>query len=214
MGNVIVLFGKPGAGKGTRVSKFLEGKEEQFDVLSVSNMLKQAVKEQTEQGKIAEEYMNSGKLVPNEIVNSIVISTIQAAQKDVFIDGFPRTEVQAQAMLEAGIKPDLVVEFFVDDEIVVQRAKDRLACSKCGETYTTNAFKRPKQEGVCDKCGHELIKRKDDQPEIVKERLEVYRTQTYPVLEIFKNNDIEICTIDNSQGDSYQEFVRIMNELV
>lgn len=210
MGNIIVLFGKPGAGKGTRLSKFLEGRETQFDVLSVSNLLKKAVKEQTKQGKIAESYMNSGNLVPDDIVNNIVIEGIKSAEKDVFIDGFPRTVVQAKAMLDAGVYPNLVIEFYVDDEIVLQRAKDRIVCNQCGEPYTTNSFKRPKTDGICDKCNGKLIRRKDDEESVVRKRLEVYQNETYPVLDVFKSVDIQIHTIDNTSKNSVDEFEKLL----
>jgi len=204
--NVIVLFGKPGAGKGTLLSKFLEGREERFEVLSVGNLLRRARKEQTEIGKKAAVYMDSGKLVPNEIINKIVIEGIKAAKKTVITDGFPRTVPQAQAMLDAGVYPDRVIEVYVDDEVVIQRAKDRIVCEGCGEPYTTNDFNPPKVEGICDKCGCKLSKRKDDEESVVRKRLQVYQAETHPVLQILRDENIKIFTIDNSRGGAKQEF--------
>ena len=210
MAKVIVLFGKPGAGKGTRLSEFLEGREEQFEILSVGNLLRKARKEQTELGKKAAVYMDSGELVPDEIINKIVIEAIKEAEKTVITDGFPRTLGQAQAMLEAGVKPDMVVEFYVDDAIVLQRSKIRIVCEKCGESYTTDNFKPPKTEGICDKCGGKLSKRKDDEESIVKNRLEVYQSETYPVLDVFAKANVEIHTIQNEGKEASKKFANLL----
>ena len=211
MNKVIVLFGKPGAGKGTRLSEFLEGREENYYVLSVGNLLRKARKEQTELGRQASKYMDAGELVPDEIINAIVLEGIKKEQKPVITDGFPRTVAQAEAMMNAGIIPEVVIEFCVDDEVVLQRARDRIVCEGCGEPYTTNDFKPPKEEGVCDKCGAKLIKRKDDEEETVRNRLEVYERETYPVLEVFVSANVKICSIDNASPDSAKkEFTQIM----
>jgi len=206
MKNVIVLFGKPGAGKGTLLSKFLEGREERFEVLSVGNLLRRARKEQTELGKKAGTYMDSGQLVPNEIINEIVIQGIKAAKKPVITDGFPRNVLQAQAMLDAGVYPDRVIEVYVDDEVVIQRAKDRIVCEGCGEPYTTNDFNPPKVEGICDKCGCKLSKRKDDEEPVVRKRLQVYQDETHPALKILRDENVKIFTIDNGSGGASEEF--------
>ena len=202
MKEITVLFGKPGAGKGTRLSEFLEGKEESYEKISVGDLLRKARKEQTELGKKAESYMNSGGLVPDEIVNQIVIDGIKSATKNVFLDGFPRTIGQAQAMIDAGIIPNKVVNFDVDDELVLFRARTRLVCESCGDTFTTHDFRPPKVEGICDTCGGNLGRRKDDEEEVVKNRLKVYNSETYPVLDFFKNHGVEIFAIDNSHPPS------------
>ena len=206
---VIVLFGKPGAGKGTRLSEFLEGREENYCVLSVGNLLRKARKDQTELGKQAAKYMDAGKLVPDEIINAIVLEGIKKEQKPVITDGFPRTVAQAEAMLKAGIIPSAVIEFCVDDEVVLQRARDRIVCEACGEPYTTNDFKAPKKAGICDKCGANLIKRKDDEEETVRNRLDVYQQETYPVLEVFTKANVEISSINNTSPDSQKKFEEI-----
>jgi len=185
----------------------LEGQTERFEVLSVGNLLRKAKKEQTELGKKAEVYMDMGKLVPHEIVDAIVFEEIKKAKKDVIIDGYPRSVAQAEAMLSAGIRPDKVINIYVDDEVVMQRAKDRVVCECCGEPYTTNNFNPPKVEGVCDKCGGKLIRRKDDDEEdVVRKRLEVYNKETHPVLEVFEHENITVFTIDNTQDDSSEKF--------
>lgn len=211
MQKVIILFGKPGAGKGTRLGEFLKGKEDLFEVLSVGNLLRKALKEQTELGKKAESYMNSGGLVPDAIINAIVVDAIRNADKPIITDGYPRTVGQATAMLEAGIIPYNVIELYVDDEVVLERAKARIVCSNCGEPYTTNDFKPPKTQGICDKCGSALIRRKDDEENVVKERLKVYLEQTYPVVKFLYDNGIEINTINNSSPDSREKFAKLLN---
>ena len=210
MKKVIILFGKPGAGKGTRLSEFLEGRESQYEVLSVGNLLRKARKEQTELGKKASCYMDAGKLVPNEIINELVIDAIKKAENTVITDGFPRTVGQAEAMLEAGMHPDMVVNFYVDDEIVLQRARDRIVCEGCGEPYTTNDFKPPIKEGICDKCGEKLSKRKDDAEDVVKNRLSIYEEETHPVLEVLASANVKICTIDNSNAEATEKFTKLM----
>ena len=205
MKNVIVLFGKPGAGKGTRLSEFLEGREEQFEVLSVGNLLRKARQERTELGKKVEGYIDSGRLVPDEIINELVLDGIKNSKKNVILDGSPRTAGQAKAMINAGIYPDKVINLYVDDELVLYRTSIRITCEKCGESYTTDAFRPPKQKGICDKCGGKLSKRPDDEEEVVRNRLRVYENQTYPVLDIFSENNVRIITIDNSRPEKARE---------
>ena len=201
MSNVIVLFGKPGAGKGTRLKEFLEGREDSFDTVSVGDLLRKARDNKSELGLKAASYMDAGQLVPNDLVNALVIEGLQNVEKPIFIDGFPRTIAQAEALLRAGICP-LVIEFYVDDEIVFERARNRIVCPSCGATYTLNEFDPPKVKGFCDKCQVELGKRSDDKEEIVNNRLEVYRRDTYPVLDYLSSFGIRAFTIDNSDPES------------
>ena len=212
MQKVIVLFGKPGAGKGTRLAEFLKGKENFFEVLSVGNLLRKALKEQTELGKKAESYMNEGTLVPDEIINALAIDAMRNADKPIITDGYPRTVGQASAMLEAGIIPSNVIELYVDDEVVIKRSQSRIVCSNCGEPYTTSDFKPPKIHGICDNCGSTLVRRKDDEESIVKERLRVYQKQTAPLSKFFKYNCIPFNTIDNSSSDSYEKFSKLLTD--
>ena len=198
MGNLIVFFGKPDAGKGTRLSEFLEGREDEFEVLSVGRLLKKVINTQTGLGKRAKSYMDSGQLVPDEIINEIVISYFKDVQKPILSDAFPRTIPQAKAMLESGFRPSIVIELYVDDEIVIERSHISVVCKSCVESYTVTGFKVPKVKGICDKCGSELMKRADDEESIVRTRLEVYRKETYPVLQFLKDTNIPVVTIDNT----------------
>lgn len=214
MENVIVLFGKPGAGKGTRLSEFLETRANQYDILSVGNLLRKARKEQTELGQRASEYMDAGLLVPDDIINAVVIDGLKNVEKPIFTDGFPRTIPQAKAMLEAGVLPALVIEFYVDDEVVVERSRNRIVCKSCGEPYTTTGFKPPKVNGCCDKCGNELVKRSDDEENVVRNRLEVYRNETHPVLKILADANIPIVTIDNTHAETAKmQFAKVLTSL-
>ena len=198
MENFVVFFGKPGAGKGTRLSEFLKGREDEFEVLSVGKLLKKSINAQTELGKKCEFYINSGQLVPDEIVNEIVITNLKNSQKPILSDGFPRTIPEAKAMLESGFRPSIVIELYVDDEVVIERSHIRVVCKSCNESYTVTGFKTPKVKGICDKCGSELMKRADDEESIIRTRLEVYRKETYPVLKFLKDSNIPVVTIDNT----------------
>lgn len=201
MKNVFVLFGKPGAGKGTRLEEFLKGRKDEFDVLSVGNLLRNARKNETELGQKAAYYMDAGLLVPDDIIIEIAIEGLKNATKPIFTDGFPRTVSQAEALIRAGIYP-LVIEFYVDDEVVFERARDRIVCKSCGATYTLSSFDPPKKEGICDNCGGELGKRSDDCDDTVRNRLDVYQKQTYPVLDFLGKFGIRTFTIDNYEPES------------
>lgn len=201
MANVIVLFGKPGAGKGTRLKKFLKGRIHKFDSTSVGDLLRKARKDNTELGQKAASYMDSGRLVPDDLVIDLVIEGLQNAEKPIFIDGFPRTIAQAEALIKSGIYP-IVIEFYVDDEVVFERARDRIVCKSCGATYTLSRFDPPKKEGICDRCGGELGKRSDDRDDVVSERLKVYEQDTYPVLDFLESYGVRVFTIDNCDAES------------
>lgn len=205
MESIVVVFSKPGAGKGTRIGKFEASNGHLFDVLSVGDMLRAERKKQTELGKKAESYMKSGQLVPDEIINEIVINSLKTEKNPVITDGYPRTVAQAEAMLDAGIIPEIVIELEVPDNIVIERAKDRIVCSECGASYTLNEYHAPKKAGICDKCSGKLIKREDDNEETVKERLKVYHEETYPALKVFKNYGVEIYKVDNTKDQEATE---------
>lgn len=211
MSNVVVLFGKPGAGKGTRLSELQQERKDDFEVISVGNLLRSERKNKTHLGRKAEHYMNSGRLVPDELINEMVIPAIKASTRTVITDGYPRTVDQAKAMIDAGECPKLLVFFDIDDEVVVERAKQRIVCSHCSEPYTTGEFKHPKVEGICDKCGGKLVRRSDDEEATVRERLEVFMNETLPVVSTLMKAGVEVVTIDsNIEGHAPKMFAEVM----
>ncbi len=182
----LILLGPPGAGKGTQAQRLVE--KHGIPQLSTGDMLRAAVRAETSVGKRADAVMKAGKLVSDEIVNDIVSERIDAADcADGFIlDGYPRTLVQADAleqMLERkGLALDVVIELKVDDDVLVDRIAGRYTCAKCGTVYHDHS-KKPKVEGVCDKCGSKEFKhRPDDNAETVRERLQVYYKETSPLI--------------------------------
>jgi adenylate kinase len=182
----LIMFGPPGAGKGTQAAWIRDTYG--IPQLSTGEMLRDAVAKGTEIGRQAKAVMESGKLVSDEIINGIVAERIGEADcRDGFIlDGYPRTVAQAEALdrmlAERGLKLDAVIEIGVDNEALIERISGRFSCAKCGEGYH-DKFKPTKVAGVCDVCGGtELVRRKDDNAEAVKERLAAYEAQTAPVL--------------------------------
>lgn len=180
----LILLGAPGAGKGTQAEVISEALH--IPQISTGNILREAVKNGTEYGLKAKEAMDSGALVSDEIVIGILKDRIACDDcKDGFIlDGFPRTVPQAEALDAMGVTIDKVIEIYVPDETIKQRVSGRRVCSGCGATYHVD-FKPSKVEGVCDKCGAETIIRKDDQPQTVLDRLDVYHKQTAPLKDYY-----------------------------
>ncbi len=176
----LILLGPPGAGKGTQA----EILSEKLNVKTISTgvMLRTAIKEKTPLGETASQYINEGKLVPDEVVVGIVKERLsqEDCQNGFILDGFPRTIAQADALADAGIAIDKVLSIDVSDETVIERLSGRRECSGCGTPYHV-LYNPPKSEGVCDKCGGSLICRKDDNEETIKSRLAVYHEQTEPI---------------------------------
>ncbi len=189
----LVIFGPPGAGKGTQ-SEHIKEKYGVFH-LSTGDMLREAIKNGTETGKLAKQYTDGGKLVPDEVVIKIVdekVASIDAAQ-GVLFDGFPRTLDQAKA-LDALLKKNgrainAVIYLNVPDEEVVQRLTGRRMCPGCNTIYHITG-KPPKVEGKCDKCGADLIQRSDDNETVIRQRLSAYHAQTTPLVEYYKGKGL------------------------
>ena len=171
----LILLGAPGAGKGTQAELLLE--KLSIPAISTGNMLREAMANGTELGKKVKDYMDGGLLVPDELIMGIVADRV--AQPDCangfILDGVPRTLAQAEALEAAGVRIDHVVSIEVDDELIEGRMTGRRVCSKCGASYHIVA-NPSKVEGICDLCGGELITRKDDVPETVRKRLQVYHS--------------------------------------
>ena len=181
----LILLGAPGAGKGTQAEIISE--KLGIPTISTGNIIREAVKAETEMGKQAKAYMDAGQLVPDQVVIGIIRDRlVQDDCKNGFIlDGFPRTIPQAQALDEMGVAIDRVIEIHVSDDQIVQRMSGRRVCPSCGASYHLE-YKKPEKEGVCNHCGAALVIRKDDSPEVVQERLQVYHAQTEPLKEYYQ----------------------------
>ncbi len=181
----LILLGGPGAGKGTQAN-FIK---EKFGIpqISTGDMLRQAVKDGTELGKEAKKYMDAGQLVPDDVIIGLVKERIKEpdCQKGFLFDGFPRTIPQAEALKEAGVKIDYVVEIAVPDEEIIKRMSGRRVHLPSGRTYHI-IYNPPKVEGKDDVTGEPLVQREDDKEETVRKRLEVYHAQTEPLVEFYK----------------------------
>ena len=180
----LIFLGAPGAGKGTQaeiVSEHLN-----IPTISTGNIIREALKSGTEMGLKAKEYMDSGKLVPDEVVIGIIQDRLAKddCANGFILDGFPRTIPQAEALDRMGIVIDRVVDIEVADDVIARRVSGRRVCPACGASYHVD-YKKPAVEGVCDKCGDTLVQRKDDHPDTVKERLQVYHEQTEPLKEYY-----------------------------
>ena len=194
----LIFLGAPGAGKGTQAEVISQ--KLGIPTISTGNIIREALKNETEMGLKAKAFIESGKLVPDDVVIGIIKERLAKddCKNGFILDGFPRTIPQAEALDEMGVKIDKVVEIQVDDDTIIGRMSGRRVCSACGASYHV-VNKPPKAEGVCDACGAELIQRKDDAPETVLDRLEVYHTQTEPLKDYYANKGI-LRTADGTLG--------------
>ena len=194
----LILLGAPGAGKGTQAELLV--KKLSIPAISTGNMLREAIANGTELGKKAKQFMDEGALVPDELILGIIGDRV--AQDDCangfILDGVPRTLAQAEALEAKGIRIDHVVSIEVDDSVIEGRMTGRRVCGKCGASYHVVA-NPPKVDGVCDSCGSELVIRKDDKPETVRKRLEVYHATT-EVLKYFYGKLGRLCIVNGDQS--------------
>lgn len=176
----IIFFGAPGAGKGTQAE--IVSKKMNIPTISTGNIIREAIKNGTEMGLSAKSYIEAGGLVPDEVVIGIIKDRLDMddCQNGFILDGFPRTIPQAKALDEMGVKIDVVLNIEVSDDDIIARMSGRRTCPKCGGTYHI-LFNPTKTEGICDACGAELTVRKDDHPDVVKSRLDVYHRETEPL---------------------------------
>lgn len=197
----IVLLGAPGAGKGSQA--VLIAKEYNIPHISTGDILRRNIKEQTELGKAAKNYIDSGALVPDEVVIDLVKDRLgeSDAQNGYILDGFPRTLAQAEALSKVA-KIDVAINIVVPFEVIVKRLSGRRVCS-CGETYHTSTLNG---RDDCKKCGEKLFVREDDKPETVKARLEVYSKQTAPLIDYYEKVGV-LENIDSTTIESTFEIV-------
>ena len=208
----LILLGAPGAGKGTQAKLLCE----HFGIpaISTGNMLREAMANGSELGKQVKSYMETGRLVSDELVLALVRErTCQPdCAKGFILDGVPRTLSQAEALDAMGIKIDHVVSIEVDDAVIEARMTGRRSCPKCGATYhlVTNP---PKQEGICDTCGEGLTVRSDDAPETVRNRLKIYH-ETTEVLKDYYQKQNKLCLVEGHQPimDAFYEILRGLGE--
>ena len=181
----LILLGAPGAGKGTQAE--IISKKLNIPTISTGNILREAIKNGTETGLKAKSFMDAGKLVPDDVIIGIVRERVARADcaNGFILDGVPRTIPQAEALEAAGIHFDAVVSIEIADEVIEARMTGRRVCGSCGASFHITA-NPPKTEGICDSCGGQLITRKDDAPETVKNRLKVFHAETEPLKDFYE----------------------------
>lgn len=210
--NAVILLGPPGVGKGTqgvRLAEAIAGRH-----VATGDLLRAARREGTELGRRAQAYMDKGELVPDALIVDLVREVLGPLErsKAVVFDGFPRTVPQAEALDgalgEVGRKVGRVLALEADDEVLVKRMAGRRSCPQCGAVYNVH-FSPPRAEGVCDRCGSPLVHRSDDAPDTVRHRLEVYRTETAPLIDFYERRAGLVRRIDADRAvDEVQRDIR------
>ena len=185
----LILLGAPGAGKGTQAEILSDTLN--IPIISTGNILKKAIREETPLGLEAASFMNEGKLVPDSTIIGIVKERLAApdCENGYILDGVPRTIVQADALEEMGVEITNVISLEVPDELIEARMSGRVICSVCGSSYHL-ITKKPQKEGICDRCGGQLVTRKDDNPETIRTRLETYHETTEPLKAYYENKGL------------------------
>lgn len=203
----LILLGAPGAGKGTQAEVVCD--KLNIPSISTGNILRAAIKNETEMGLKAKSYIDSGALVPDSVIISIIKERLAAedCQKGFILDGVPRTLAQAEALEEMGVEIDCAVDIEVSDEVIMQRLSGRRVCSACGASYHT-LYKPSQQPDVCDRCGGALIVRKDDEPATIQERLKTYHELTEPLIEFYRQRG-KLLVIDG-QGEVAEITAKVM----
>ncbi len=212
----IIMLGAPGAGKGTQAKQIAD--KYHIPHISTGDIFRANIKNGTELGKKAKEYMDQGALVPDELTCDLVMDRIAQddAKNGFVLDGFPRTIPQAEALTAAlekiGQKMDFAIDVDVPDENIVNRMSGRRACLNCGATYHIVSIP-PKKEGICDRCGSEIVLRDDDKPETVQKRLTVYHEQTQPLIDYYKKQGI-LKSVDGTvpMDEVFRSIVTILGE--
>lgn len=212
----IIMLGAPGAGKGTQAKMISE--KYGLPHVSTGDIFRANIKNGTELGKKAKAYMDAGHLVPDSLTVDLLLDRIsqEDCAKGYILDGFPRTIPQAQCLEDAlkarGEDIDFAIDVEVPDSNIVKRMGGRRACVTCGATYHLEHIP-PKTEGICDKCGHELILRDDDKPETVQKRLEVYHEQTKPLIDFYSAMGV-LHEFDGTQNMAkvFEDITKVLGE--
>ncbi len=212
----LIMLGAPGAGKGTQAKRIAA--KYGIPHISTGDIFRANIKNGTELGKKAQTYMDQGLLVPDELVCDLVVDRIQQSdcEKGYVLDGFPRTIPQAEALTAAleklGTSIDYAINVEVPDENILRRMGGRRACLSCGATYHIE-FNPTKKEGICDACGAETVLRDDDKPETVQKRLDVYHTQTQPLIDYYTKAG-KLAEVDGTQNmdDVFAAIVDLLGE--
>ena len=210
----IIMLGAPGAGKGTQAKMIAETYK--IPHVSTGDMFRMNIKNGTELGMEAKKYMDQGLLVPDELTVRILLDRVAKddCESGYVLDGFPRTIPQAEVLEDAldklGDKIDYAIDVEVPDENIIRRMGGRRACVSCGATYHIEHVP-PKEEGICDQCGQELVLRDDDKPETVKNRLRVYQEQTQPLLEFYSERGV-LRSVDGTQD--MQDVFKAITEIL
>lgn len=208
----LIMLGAPGAGKGTQA--IILSEKYSIPTISTGVIIRAAIKNGTETGKMAKELIEKGQLVPDSVVIDIIKERLAEddCKNGFILDGFPRTIPQAEALDALGVEIDKVIDIELSDEAIVKRLSGRRECSKCGATY--HITNNPSAKGdKCDKCEGELVCRKDDAPETVLSRLEVYHEQTEPLINYYKNKGL-LFEVDGSKEleTTTKEIISILGE--
>ena len=189
---IIIMLGAPGTGKGTVAS--LLAKELGIPQVSTGDIFRKNIKEQTELGKLAEQYISKGQLVPDDVTIDLVKNRLKEsdAKEGVILDGFPRTVRQAEELDKIlqnnQSEVDIVINLVTPEEEIVERIENRRVCPECKAVYNLK-LNPPSQEGICDKCGHELVQRKDDNVDTIKSRIKTYIDVTSPLIEYYEKKE-------------------------
>ncbi len=210
----LIMLGAPGAGKGTQAKKI--SAKYKIPHISTGDIFRANIKGGTELGMKAKAFMDQGQLVPDEITIEMLLDRIKETdcENGYVLDGFPRTIPQAESLTKAltdlGDKIDWAINVDVPDENIISRMSGRRACLGCGQTYHV-VYNAPKQEGICDVCGQELVLREDDKPETVSRRLEVYHEQTQPLIDYYRAAGV-LAEVDGTQDleKVFQDIVKVL----
>ncbi len=210
----LVLLGAPGAGKGTQAALIAE--HFQIPHISTGDIFRENIKNETELGLKAKHYIEEGLLVPDELTTDLVVHRVQEedCENGYILDGFPRTIPQAECfdavLEELGMHLDVALDVDVKDEVLIRRISGRRVCSVCGETFHVESLP-PKTEGICDVCHGPLIRRKDDDPETVLHRLQVYREKTEPLIAYYKERGILVSVDGDRPVETvFEDIIKIL----